>query len=310
MELIKKSILEKISSKLGNIEHKIHHPLAKYTSFKVGGTADIFVCPKNLTQLQQILLAANFFNLPYFILGGGSNLLISDHGIRGFTIKLKGDFLKVEKIPKKKQIITGASTPFPLLTKKALSLGWQSALGWSGTPGQVGGALLMNAGTKQGTIGNVVKEVWGVDNKGSIKHFKKSDIKMSYRKSNFPKGMILTKALLQSPTQNENNAEIFIEKVKELGKVRANSQPKSRCAGCIFKNPKNSTAGKLLDECNMKGVEIGGAKVSLKHANFIINKNNATAKDILSLSKLMQERVFAKFDILLKYEIKLAGFFL
>lgn len=294
---------------LGTIPHHRHFPLAKYTTFALGGPADILALPRNEEELLHTLKVAHKHEVPVFILGGGSNIVISDAGIRGMVITLDGDFNKMEVQDSGREIHVGTAVPYPTLTKQALDLGWQSALGWTGTPGQVGGALIMNAGTRLGEIGDTVVRVFAVDNE-KVLSFEKNDIGFEYRKTSFPKDIVLTKAILRYEHPHPEKGPELRAQAKEMLLKRKSTQPKSRCAGSIFKNPLGDFAGRLIESCGLKGTTIGGAQVSEVHANFLVNMGNATAQDVYHLANHVKSVVKEKTGTKLEFEVKFIGSFL
>lgn len=299
-------MIKRFSNEIAGIDFKLHEPLAPYTTFRIGGPADILVFPRNESELKAVLAAAHLVGLPTFILGGGSNLLISDLGIRGVVIQLVGEMETIKVSEDAKEIFVGAAVSFPKLTKVALDLGWEGALGWHGTPGLVGGALKMNAGGPLGEIGAVVEAVHGVSLAGShvVCH---ADAGFRYRNSSFPADTILTFAKLRYEAGDRTKAAALVEKSRELVTRRKRTQPKQRSAGSMFKNPPGDFAGRLIEAAGLKGTRIGDAQISEVHANFLINLGRATASDVYQLSQLAHETVFKQTGIVLEYEVKLVG---
>lgn len=293
---------------LPQLDYRQNVPLAPFTTFRLGGPAEHFVAAQNEAELIEVVRIASRHQMPIFLLGGGSNLVISDAGILGLVIHLKGDFKKLEIDPATQHIQVGSAVGFPKLTKAALDLGWETALGWHGTPGQVGGALKMNAGGRLGEIGDVVVEVRGVGPSGPVR-FLREEIGFSYRNTQFPKDVILTFATLHLSTSPSNDADGLKKRALELVVRRKKTQPDLRSAGSMFKNPKGDFAGRLIEACGLKGFQIGGAQVSEVHANFLVNLGEATAADVRRLSQHVQNTVYEKFEILLEYEVKFVGEF-
>lgn len=296
-----------------------NHSLAKYSTFKVGGPADFFSEPNNIQELQELVDFAKSKNLPITILGGGSNILISDAGLRGLVIILSGDFKNVGD-KGNGHINCGAAVSYPKITKLALNQGCTPALGWAGTPGSVGGALIMNAGSIHGEIGEVVESVRILDlASNQIKTLTHSQIKFSYRNTEFPKNVIILDTRLNLNLNPKNREVLSLEhlksKARDLVIRRKNTQPKGKTAGSIFKNPitpKDSPklfAAKLIQDAGLKGYQIGGAQISELHANFFLNINKAKAQDIYELGKYTQKKVLEQFDIKLIFEVKLLGEF-
>jgi UDP-N-acetylmuramate dehydrogenase len=253
-----------------------------------------------------VMRSAHSFGLPTFFLGGGSNLLISDLGIRGVVLQLVGEMEQLTVSEDGKEIIVGAAVSFPKLTKTALDLGWQGALGWHGTPGLVGGALKMNAGSRLGEIGAVVETVHGVSLEAEHT-FSRAQAGFSYRNSRFPAGTVLTFARLRCESADRSLGVELNKRSKELVVRRKQTQPKHRSAGSMFKNPPADFAGRLIEAAGLKGTRIGDAQISEVHANFIVNLGCATAQDVFELSRLARETVHQQSGVLLEYEVKLIG---
>jgi len=301
-------LLAEFIKDIQGIEHACDVSLKKFTTFSIGGPADVLVSVSHPQDLHRVLVAAQKSNLPVMVLGGGSNVLISDTGVRGVVVHLVGELAEIKEQQDGHEILVGAGASFPMLTKKALELGFESALGWFGTPGQVGGALKMNAGTRLGEIGDVVHTVFGVSASG-FHEFTKENITFAYRTTNFPSDVILTKALLHCDNPVDPEKENLRAKAKELYQKRLSTQPKMKSAGSMFKNPPGDFAGRLIESCGLKEMSIGGAQISAVHANFIVNTGDATAQDVYQLAMHVQKSVFEKFRILLEFEVKLIGNF-
>ncbi|MES2504902.1 MAG: UDP-N-acetylmuramate dehydrogenase [Myxococcota bacterium] len=282
-------------------------PLAPYTTLHLGGPAEFLALPKNKNELILLLKHADSHGLPVHLLGGGSNLLISDAGVRGMVIHLAGDFNKVEVSESGDEVRVGSAFSFPKLTRLCLELGWEGALGWNGTPGLVGGALKMNAGTRLGELGAVVSSVEAATAEGSML-LTHEQMGFSYRNTNFPAKAVLCSAhLVYRHAEPAKKAEL-LAKASDLAKRRKESQPKQRSAGSMFKNPPGDYAGRLIEACGLKGARVGGAKISEVHANFFVNDSHASSKDMLELSQMAQKKVYDELGIKLEYEVRRWGF--
>jgi UDP-N-acetylmuramate dehydrogenase len=299
-------MITRFISEIGDVPHKREEKLAAYTTFNIGGPADVMVFPRSPSELSRVMRSAHSFGLPTFFLGGGSNLLISDLGIRGVVLQLVGEMEQLTVSEDGKEIIVGAAVSFPKLTKTALDLGWQGALGWHGTPGLVGGALKMNAGSRLGEIGAVVETVHGVSLEAEHT-FSRAQAGFSYRNSRFPAGTVLTFARLRCESADRSLGVELNKRSKELVVRRKQTQPKHRSAGSMFKNPPADFAGRLIEAAGLKGTRIGDAQISEVHANFIVNLGCATAQDVFELSRLARETVHQQSGVLLEYEVKLIG---
>ena len=274
----------------------------KHTSFGIGGKANCVVFPKSVSQVKYILEMLNKNKIEFHIIGSGTNMLVSDKGYDGVVISLKKTFKKIEF--SNSTITVESGVMLGTMVKEAIkrNIGGLESLG--GVPGTVGGALYMNAGAFGSEISNYLDWAMTIDIKGKQKEYYKNDIKFSYRASSFPNNEIITKCRFNFFM--EENKKIKEKKMDSSNK-RKNTQPlKFRSAGSIFKNPENSmAAGYLIDRAGLKGYRKGGAEISKKHANFIINTGSATFSDVLFLINLIKDKVKEKFNISLELEVKL-----
>jgi UDP-N-acetylmuramate dehydrogenase len=286
-----------------NLKVKRNQSLKDKTTFKIGGRAAFFAEPKDQAELNLILSGAKENNVPIFIIGAGSNLLVKDKGVKGIVIKLSSGYFKSVSF-KGRCIESGSGVMLSKIIQfaKDKSLGGLEFL--AGIPGTLGGALVMNAGCWGKSIGDLVKEVKVEDPSGKIKIIKGKGLKFGYRKSNL-EGYIILAAVLRLKKSSKRE---IIDKIRGYISKRRNSQDLTFSnAGCIFKNPKSLPAGRLIELCGLKGRSLGGAIISDKHANFILNKNNARAKDVLGLMRLARAKVKKKFNVNLNPEIKIWG---
>ena len=299
MEKIKNLISEKI---LGEVLTRVE--LKEYTSFKIGGVADLYVCPNNLMELLNVLTILKENNVPYFLLGAGSNLLISDKGIRGAVIKLGDGFDYAHA--KGDYILAGAGVSLQALSAVAKNAELTGVEFASGIPGSLGGAIFMNAGAYGGEMKDIISEVSFVDSDGVVKTISGAECDFGYRKSIFSKGdkiIISAKLVLK-----KGNAQEIIATMRDLNGRRKEKQPlEFPSAGSTFKRPEGHFAGTLIEQAGLKGVRVGDAQVSEKHAGFIINVGNATAKDVCNLISHVQDVVFEKFGVKLEPEIRVTG---
>ncbi len=300
----------KIFSELKNegVEIIFNEELKKHTTLKIGGPAKCFLTIKSKQQLVKVLKILNYYKEKYFIIGAGSNLLVSDEGYDGFILKLAGDFVSIKTISNNgTHVYSGAGTMLAMLTKYCIenSLGGLEKL--FGIPGTIGGAIWMNAGVKDCNISDRLEFVEIInffDDKCEISNIKKNEIKFQYRSSGLKNCIILGAGFNFKKTDKK----ILEKEVSETLLNRTLTQPLENFnAGCVFKNPQNSnlSAGALIEQCGLKGYKIGDAVVSEKHANFIINIKNATAKDFISVIKHVHETVKQKFNISLELELEL-----
>jgi len=309
--------------------------LKNFTTFKIGGPARYFFVAKNKEEIKEAILWAKKKKLPFFILGGGSNVLFSDNGFNGLVIKMQNSNLKIQPPTKfwwgaKFKIICGAGLPLMKLIFKSSEIRATGLENLAGIPGTLGGAIWGNAGAFGGEIGDLVEEVKILqiaNGKWQIVNLKKEDCKFGYRESVFKKrkNWIILEATLKLKKGNKKEIK---EKIKEILKLRKEKQPlEFPSAGSVFKNvpiekvPKKIRekfkekikdgflpAGVLIEAAGLKGFQIGGAKISEKHANFIVNIGNAKASDVIELIGTTKKEVKKRFKILLDEEIELVGF--
>jgi len=285
--------LEKIVSK--------NHPLAKETWYGLGGPADYFIRPENAEQLEQVVKQCNENNVPIFVLGYGSNLLVCDEGVRGAVIQLKGDGFSQMDFDEG-QISVGAGVELSRLLLTCAKKGLSGLEPLTGIPGSVGGAVRMNSGGNFGDIGAVIESVKLMDKNGKVFEKCKPELEFDYRQTNITAQFILEARMnltIDEPEQITRN-------IKEIWVYKKNNQPLNTInSGCIFKNSRGMSAGALIDRTGLKGLQIGGAVVSEKHANFIIAQKGCTSKDVMRLIELIREKVEKRFDIKLELEIEI-----
>ena len=282
----------------------INEPMSKHTSFKIGGPAECFIKIKTIEQLKDILKYAQKENIPLTIIGNGSNLLVSDDGIKGIVFKIE-----IEKICQDIEngiilLTVGSGIKLGALAQKCLKeevAGFEFA---SGIPGTIGGAIRMNAGAHGSEMKDIVKTVKYMTRDGEIHTITNEQAKFEYRKSLFSeKDYIILEVELQLKI---GKAEEIKEKMTEYATYRKEKQPiEYPSAGSTFKRGTDFITAKLIDECGLKGYQIGGAQISEKHAGFIINKNNATAKDVINLMEYTKEQVYKKFGKKIEQEIEI-----
>lgn len=286
--------------------------MSQYTSMRIGGPADVFVLPENLRDLQMILKYRG--SCPVWTLGEGTNLLVRDRGIRGIVISLKNCFKSIQrpvfyKTPDGKEravIQVGAGVKLSYLAKYVARYGLTGIETLAGIPGSIGGAVVMNAGAEGTEIGQVLRSVKRVNLEGEVEIFDKDEITFTYRKTIFPSrdGIVIEAEL---DLEKGETTEIYRTMDNHLSR-RSSTQPLTMPnSGSIFKNPEGDSAGRLIESAGLKGCSIGGAGVSIKHANFIVNKGNASAKDVIQLIEHIQTVVEEKTGTKLEQEIVIIG---
>lgn len=286
-----------------NIEYRQNEPMRAHTTFKIGGEADIFIIPASPAALIYAVKKCNELEIPYFILGNGSNLLVSDGGIEGAVIRLSG----INSIISDGEKITcGAGAMLSSVCLKALSLSLTGLEFAYGIPGTAGGALYMNAGAYGGQTADVIESAECLTASGEIKTLKKEDMRLGYRSSVFKKGGLIIISLtlaLKKGDKTEIKAEM-----DDLLNRRKQKQPlEYPSAGSTFKRPEGYFAGALIEKNGLKGLTVGGAQVSEKHAGFVINRGGATAADVKALIGKIQKKVFENDGVMLEPEVIFTG---
>ena len=282
----------------------MNESLKKHTTYGIGGPADLMIFPKSKQDLIKVVEIINKNKIQLAILGSGSNVLVSDNGIRGAVISLKNSLKQIEVDDN--ILYAECGTMLGKIVKHAVKNNLIGLENLNGVPGTLGGALIMNAGAWGGEISENLIHVEVINSKSEIQKIQKKDLNFSYRQSSFNKDDILLSAKFNLKKADK---DIIKENFIEAQSGRKKSQPlNKRSAGSLFKNPKNNSAGKLLDEAGLKGFSIGDAKISEKHANFFINDGDATSKDMLMLIKKAHKEVKDKFNVNLSLEVKLMGF--
>lgn len=278
--------------------------MKNHTTFKIGGPVDIMVLPQDEEDVGTAISFCRQRDIPLFIFGVGSNLLVRDGGIRGVAMKLGENMDQVEVSGEEIQAQAGVK-----ISALARIAAFHSLSGLEfaeGIPGSLGGALVMNAGAYNGDMQAVVVEARAISPEGSIKTFKNEDMKFGYRQSIFQSnGYTIISAGLKLVTGNRKEIE---ERMLEFARRREEKQPLDKpSAGSTFRRPPGFYVGPMLEELGLKGYQLGGAQVSSKHAGFIVNNGNATAKDVLNLIALIQQKAKDRFGVDLQPEIRVVG---
>lgn len=281
-------------------------PLKNHVTFRVGGAADYFVSPESAEEVQKIILLCKEAGMPYYILGNGSNLLVSDQGYRGVIIQI---YKSMSEISVKGEFVTAQAGA--LLSAIAAKAAGESLAGFefaSGIPGTIGGAAVMNAGAYGGEMKDVLEQVTVLTKEGELLTIPREELDMGYRTSKVAKNqyIVLEAAIHLAHGEQEK----IREKMNELKEKRTTKQPlEYPSAGSTFKRPEGYFAGKLIEEAGLRGFQVGGAQVSEKHCGFVINKDNATAAEVRELIRQVSERVKANSGVTLEPEVKMLGEF-
>ena len=287
------------------MEVRINEPMMKHTSFRAGGAARWFAVPETAEELKAVLAACRKADTPWYVIGNGSNLLVSDKGFPGVIISTdKFDRLEVNGT----EISVGAGVMLSKLANTAYKAGLTGLEFAAGIPGTVGGACVMNAGAYGSEMINVLKSVTVLTPEGTVETLPAEKLELGYRTSVIPKkGYLVLEAVMSLTEGNMKESKALMD---DLAFRRKDKQPlEFPSAGSTFKRPAGHFAGKLIEDCGLKGFTVGGAQVSEKHAGFVINKGGATASDIYNLCKEVEKRVKAEFGVSLEMEVKLLGEF-
>lgn len=283
-----------------------NEPMKKHTTFQVGGPAKYFVSPKNVEQLKYLIALCQNENVDYYILGKGSNLLVSDKGFDGVMIYLPKYFSKIEI--KGNQIRAGAGASLPLVSVEA----WKAGLGGlefaAGIPGCIGGGCVMNAGAYGGTLDQVIKEVTVLTKAGELLVLPVEQLELGYRTSCIPKKeYIVVECLMELQPRDKDAIKADMD---NYNRQRREKQPLDKgSAGSTFKRPVGYFAGKLVDDAGLRGFSYGKAAVSEKHCGFVVNLGGATATEVWELCNQVKQKVMEKFQVELELEVKILGEF-
>lgn len=286
--------------------------LSKHTTFKIGGPAEYFVTPGTKEELIQLVQLCQNKQIPYYILGNGSNLLVGDKGYRGVMIHLFGTLNEIfmEKDTKQGVIVVSAGAGI-MLSKLAMEVARAGYTGFefaAGIPGTLGGAITMNAGAYGGEIKDCIQSVTIITPKGEVKTLTKDELELGYRTSKIQKsGYIVLEAKFEF---KEGDTKEILSKVNELNRKRREKQPlEYPSAGSTFKRPEGYFAGKLIQDAGLRGYRVGDVMVSEKHCGFVVNVGNGTAKQVMELVKHVDEVVYEQFEVHLEPEIRMVGEF-
>ena len=280
----------------------LEEPLDKLTTFNIGGPADIYIEPANVDELVKIIKYLDENEINYIVLGNGSNVLVSDEGFRGAVINLESglNFIKIES----GFVVAGSGVKLSRFVDFCIENGFAGVEMLAGIPGTLGGAIVMNAGAYSQEISEHIVDV-DVIRKGKFIRLKRKECNFRYRGSDLEGDIVVQARFKFGPGDTEK----MREKRREILIKRKQTQPvEYPNAGSIFKNPEGDFAGRLIELAGLKGLSCGDAEISTKHANFIINKGKAKAKDVLKLIKIARKKVYEKFGIKLELEVKLVGF--
>ena len=324
--MINPDIYELLSRKIHKENILLNESMKKHTSFKIGGDAECFVKAKNIEEVKYVLQICNENNIPLTVVGNGSNLLVKDNGIKGIVLKIGIDNIEINEFNKEDKeckeiekiisklncqgdmiITAGAGVPLGKLAQTLLKNSISGFEFAAGIPGTIGGAVRMNAGAYGSEFKDIVIETTCLNSDGELFKLTNEEQQFDYRRSIFKdKNYIILETKLLLKHLEDNTA--IKEKMDELRNSRLEKQPiEYPSAGSTFKRGSDFITAKLIDECGLKGYSVGGAQVSMKHAGFVINTGNATAKDVLKLTEVIKKSVFEKFEKEIELEIEVIG---
>ena len=297
-----KSLENRLKLIAGDSNVRCDEPMSSHCTFRAGGTAKYYVIPDEYTKVRDVMRLCVEENIPYYVIGNGSNLLVQDDGFDGVIIEIDSSLAEIEI--NGNEIVAKAGAKLSKIAVKALN---ESLTGFEfahGIPGNLGGAVTMNAGAYGGEMKDVLKWVKVLDNNGEMKILKAEEIELGYRTSIIVKEkMIVLEACIELHKGNRDEIE---KHMKELMAKRKEKQPlEYPSAGSTFKRPEGYFAGKLIQDAGLKGYRVGGAMVSEKHSGFVINYDNATATDIINLMKDVRKKVYEEFQVTPEPEVKI-----
>ncbi len=296
--------VDEIRSRMAPEHILLNEPMKDHTTFRIGGPADCLILPASMEDVAFVFQCLKRHDIPFVILGNGSNVLVLDKGIRGVVIKFNSPISAIRK--KKNTLTAGAGALLRDVSEFAAENSLSGMEFACGIPGSIGGAVFMNAGAYDGEMKNIVSAVRAISPKGEIVQFAANELDFGYRHSIFQEnGCAICEVDL---TLTPGNAEEIKEKIAGFTERRESRQPlEMPSAGSTFKRPEGHYAGTLIEQTGLKGFTVGGAQVSDKHAGFVVNAGDATAKDVLELIRQVQDRVFEKHHVKLFPEVRILG---
>ncbi len=305
---INQEFAKKLEAIAGEKQVSVMEPMAKHTTFRTGGCSDYFVSPTEISQIQEIIDLCHKEEIPYYIIGNGSNLLVSDKGYRGVMIHLGPSFSGCELDEETGIAVVKAGAALGGVVRSISKQGFGDMTWAAGIPGSFGGAVVMNAGAYGGEMKQVLMEVTWLNEEGKVVTTPASELGLGYRQSIFKHSR---KVVLEGKLKLEKaNPEELLAKIDELNQTRKEKQPlEYPSAGSTFKRPEGYFAGKLIQDSGLRGYRIGGAQVSEKHCGFVINREDATASDLYALFQHIKAVVKEKFQVEMELEVELIGEF-
>ena len=303
---MKQEFYEKLSKIVEKEQILIEEPMKKHTTFRIGGPAEYLILPQTAEEIADVVKLCRQEEIPWYIVGNGSNLLVADEGVRGVVIQLLRSFNEIQVEGCQIRMQAGAQNA--AVAKRALDASLTGFEFAAGIPGTIGGAVVMNAGAYGGEMKDILKEVTVLDQNGMIRTIPAEELELGYRTSIIArKGYVVLEAVIVLKTGDPKEIKAAIDDLKEK---RVTKQPlEYPSAGSTFKRPEGYFAGKLIMDAGLRGFSVGGAQISEKHCGFVINKGNATAKDVTELMDETKKIVMEKFGVALEPEVKRLGQF-
>ena len=308
MEQLKR-LAEALRERCPTLELRAEEPMSRHTTFRIGGPAALMALPKTEEEAALTLCAAREMEITPFFLGNGSNLLVADEGYDGFVLKPAGELEGLRVVPPERpglnwRLEAGCALSLARLSRAALEHGLTGLEFAQGIPGSVGGAVTMNAGAYGGEVGQVLLQVFALNRDGTKRVFSGENCGLGYRHSRFSGGeLLICRAVF---ALCEGDREEIAARMEDFSRRRREKQPLEwPSAGSMFKRPPGHFAGALIDQCGLRGLTVGGAQVSEKHAGFVVNRGGATCADVLALVDQVKERVLARTGVELEMEVRL-----
>ena len=297
---------QKLNTIVGKEQILVDEPMKKHTTFRIGGPADYLLLPGTVKEIQALIACCKEEQVPWYVMGNGSNLLVSDQGVRGVVIQLLRQFNQIELQGETIRMQAGAVNA--AIARQALDASLTGFEFAAGIPGTIGGAVVMNAGAYGGEIKDILKEVTVLDKDGNIRILQAQELELGYRTSIIAKeGYVVLEVCMELKKGNQEDIRARMDELKEK---RVSKQPlEYPSAGSTFKRPEGYFAGKLIMDAGLRGFTVGGAQISEKHCGFVINKGDATAKDVTDLMEETKRIVREKFGVVLEAEVKRLGQF-
>lgn len=301
-----KEIIAQFQDIVGTEQVLIQEPMKNHTTFRIGGPADCFIRPQDAGQVERILHICRENGMPWFVLGNGSNLLVSDQGFPGVIIQIFRNMSTIRV--NGERLVVQAGALLSAVASRALKEGLSGLEFASGIPGTMGGAVVMNAGAYGGEMKDVIESVTVLDGDGKVRCLTREELQMGYRTSLVKKeGYTVLEAVLKL---EQGDPAVISARMEELKEQRVSKQPlEYPSAGSTFKRPEGYFAGKLIMDSGLRGFQVGGAQISQKHCGFVVNTGDATAQDVVQLISQVQDIVYEKFQVKLEPEIRFLGTF-